>query len=146
MHTENHTLFICMCIYIWCTNPECLKEFFENRKKKSEYIKSNSWMAHFSLAPELFDKRADVTHNVRQYTEYRRFFIDYVVLLYNLNRDISDYGMVILSFTKFTTLLLFLLLNWHSFYCLSRVNIRNIRVKILLKRSSIQRGLLVIGT
>lgn len=37
-------------------------------------------MAHFSLAPELFDKRADVTHNVRQYG-----FL-YVVLLYNLNR------------------------------------------------------------
>lgn len=38
-------------------------------------------MAHFSLAPELFDKRADVTHNVRQYGIYRRFFL-YVVLLY----------------------------------------------------------------
>lgn len=37
-------------------------------------------MAHFSLAPELFDKRADVTHNVRQYEIQAVFFVDYVVL------------------------------------------------------------------
>lgn len=46
-------------------------------------------MAHFSLAPELFDKRADVTHNVRQYGIQAGFFIDYVVILYNLNRDFT---------------------------------------------------------
>lgn len=53
--------------------PRMFKGIWKAAKKKKkthtklEYIKSNSWMAHFSLAPELFDKRADVTHNVRQY-------------------------------------------------------------------------------
>lgn len=91
-YEKSYTFYLCMYLYL-VYEPRMFKGISKAVKKKQhtklEYIKSNSWMAHFSLAPELFDKRADVTHNVRQYRIYRQriFFIDYVVLLYNLNRD-----------------------------------------------------------
>lgn len=116
MHTKNHTLFIFVYVYLYLVyEPRMFKGILKTEKKTElEYIKSNSWMAHFSLAPELFDKRADVTHNVRQYGIQAVFYCRLCGVIVQFKLQTRDCGMVIYqiyiaSFVCFVNVLVFTL-------------------------------------
>lgn len=54
-------------------------------------------MAHFSLAPELFDKRADVTRNVRRYGIPGGFFYRLCGVIVQFKSRFNEWEMEILA-------------------------------------------------